>query len=190
MQKLFHFKQRSLNIKTILFEPIHFSISIQFSSIWPCQVLSSQSGPGSNGNEGVLHITLDSCITGTSPSDCLVPYPGHTLEGVLPLCRDALYLSQNCNTIIHALRYVIKYSVKLQDNAKETFNKLTRVDTDQVQSVQFESGTSLLSVCSPAFFRCFLSNLGKPTRNFEPRPLFNPQVSLALIPLTITRYTC
>ena len=32
----------------------------------------SQSGPGSDGNEGVLCIPQISSITGTSPSDCLV----------------------------------------------------------------------------------------------------------------------
>ena len=31
-----------------------------------------QSGPGSNGNEGVVHIPQNSSITGTTPSDCLV----------------------------------------------------------------------------------------------------------------------
>ena len=33
-----------------------------------------QSGPGSNGNEGVLRILQSSSIAGTSPSDCLVSY--------------------------------------------------------------------------------------------------------------------
>ena len=32
-----------------------------------------QGGPGSNGNEGVLHIPQSSDITGTSPSACLSP---------------------------------------------------------------------------------------------------------------------
>ena len=40
---------------------------------------SEESGPGSNGNEGVLRIPQSSSITGTSPSDCLVSYPGHLL---------------------------------------------------------------------------------------------------------------
>ena len=32
-----------------------------------------------------------SSIAGTSPSDCLVSYPGHSLRGgVLPLCREAV----------------------------------------------------------------------------------------------------
>ena len=40
-----------------------------------------QSGPGSDGNEGVLCTSQSSCITGTSPSDCLVSYTGHSLGG-------------------------------------------------------------------------------------------------------------
>ena len=38
-----------------------------------------QSGPGSDGNEGVLRIPQSSSTAGTSPSDCLVSYPGHSL---------------------------------------------------------------------------------------------------------------
>ena len=36
---------------------------------------SGQSGPGSNGDEGVLHIPQTS-KTGTSPSDSLMSFPG------------------------------------------------------------------------------------------------------------------
>ena len=51
----------------------------------------SQSGPGSDDNEGVIRIPQSSSITGISPSDCLVSYPGHSLAGsVLPLCREAV----------------------------------------------------------------------------------------------------
>ena len=39
----------------------------------------------------------------------------------------------------------------------------------------------------PTFFKNFLANLGDYT---EPRPLFNPPESLALISLTITGYKC
>ena len=47
--------------------------------------------PGkSNGNNGVLHIPQRSSISGTSPSDCLMSYPRHSLEGVLPRCREAV----------------------------------------------------------------------------------------------------
>ena len=49
-----------------------------------------QSGPGSDGNEGVLHIPQIFSTAGTSPSDCLVSYPGHLLGGVLPLCSGAV----------------------------------------------------------------------------------------------------
>ena len=41
----------------------------------------SQSGPGSDGNKGVLCIPQSSSITGTSPLDCLVSYLGHSLVG-------------------------------------------------------------------------------------------------------------
>ena len=41
----------------------------------------NQSGPGNDGNEGVLRIPQSSSITGASPSDCLVSYLGHSLEG-------------------------------------------------------------------------------------------------------------
>ena len=38
-----------------------------------------QSGPESNGKEGDLRIPQSPSITGTSPSDCLVSYIGHSL---------------------------------------------------------------------------------------------------------------
>ena len=40
-----------------------------------------QSGPGGDGYEGILCIPQSSNITGTSPSDCLVSYPGYSLGG-------------------------------------------------------------------------------------------------------------
>ena len=76
----------SLNVKTDLFQAIQFCRKTQFSSFLPIvRTLSGattlgQSGPRSNGNEGVLHIPQSSSITGTSPSDCLVSYPGHLKE--------------------------------------------------------------------------------------------------------------
>ena len=71
-----------LNIKTVLFQAIQFSKSTQFSSTWPKdRTLSDattpgQSGPGSNGNQGMLHILQSSGITETSPSDWLVGFNG------------------------------------------------------------------------------------------------------------------
>ena len=55
------------------------------SSIWRIdRTLSgattpSHSGPETDGNEGVLRILQISSITGTSPLDCLMLYPGHLL---------------------------------------------------------------------------------------------------------------
>ena len=43
--------------------------------------MPGQNGPGSNGNEGVLRIPQSPSITGTSPSDRLVSYSGHSLGG-------------------------------------------------------------------------------------------------------------
>ena len=85
-----------LYTSTNLFQAIQFSISTQFSSLWSIdRALSSattpgQSEPGRDGNKGVLHIPQSSSITEASASDCLVPYQGHSLGGVLRLCRDAV----------------------------------------------------------------------------------------------------
>ena len=50
--------------------------------------MPGQSGPGSNANEEVLRIPQSPSIARTSPSDCLVSYPGHSLGGGLtPLQR-------------------------------------------------------------------------------------------------------
>ena len=55
-----------------------------------------QSGPRSNGNEGVFRITQSSSITGTSPSDCFVSYPGYSLMGGVlpPLKKCSQYILQ------------------------------------------------------------------------------------------------
>ena len=65
-------------------------MSTQFSSVWLIELALSgattpgHSGPGSNGNERVLCIPQSSSITGTSPSDCFVAYPGHSLGESYP----------------------------------------------------------------------------------------------------------
>ena len=51
-----------------------------------------QSEPGSVGNDGVLHITQSS-KTGASPSDCVEPYPGHSLRGSYPTVGTQLVYS-------------------------------------------------------------------------------------------------
>ena len=56
-----------------------------------------QSGPRSGDNERVLHISQRSIITGVSPSDCLLSYPGYSLCGgeVLLLCNRCILKSQS-----------------------------------------------------------------------------------------------
>ena len=67
---------------------------MQFSSIR--HIDRTLSGPGSDGNEGVLCIPQSSSITGASLSDCLVSYPGHSLGEwrLTPLQRCSQYILQ------------------------------------------------------------------------------------------------
>ena len=74
-----------LNYQTVLFQTIQFSISHLFAlslsvkKFYFGATTPGQSGPGSNGNKGVVCITQSSSITAASPSDFLVSYPGHLL---------------------------------------------------------------------------------------------------------------
>ena len=52
--------------------------------ILPDATIPGQSGPGGDGNEGVLRIPPNSSTTAAWPSDCLVPYPGHSLGESYP----------------------------------------------------------------------------------------------------------
>ena len=64
-----------------------------------------QSGPGSNGNEGVFCILQSSSITGTLPSDCLVSYPGHSLRGSYPSAEVQLvYSTAPADRAIHRVK--------------------------------------------------------------------------------------
>ena len=88
-------------IQTVLIQLNHFSKSTDFVytkiNVKPIDralsgaTIPGQSGPGSNGNEGVPPYSPKLSITGTSPTDCLVSYTGHSLVGgVLPFCRGAV----------------------------------------------------------------------------------------------------
>ena len=60
-------------------------------------ITPGQSVPGSNGNKGVLRIPQSPSLTGTSPPDCLVSYPGHSLWwwwGLTPLQRSSRCILQ------------------------------------------------------------------------------------------------
>ena len=89
MSKTFLFQAIQFS-QAVLIQTIQFSISMQLvlfnPLIGPYQVLPflTRVDLGANGNEGVLCIPQSSNITGTSPSDCLVSYPGHTLVGSYP----------------------------------------------------------------------------------------------------------
>ena len=80
--KLKSFVYIQFNNQTVLFSISHL---FTLSSIWPTDrtlsdvTIPNQSGPGSDSNEGVLHIPQSSSITGASPSDCLMSYPWHLL---------------------------------------------------------------------------------------------------------------
>ena len=82
--------QFSISMPLILFNPIDRA---QLGATTP-----GQSGPESNGNEEVLHISQGPSITGTSPSDCFVSYPGHTLGCFTSLQRCSQCILQPQST--------------------------------------------------------------------------------------------
>ena len=62
----------------------------------------SQSRPRSHGNEGVLDIHQSSSITETSQLDCLVSYPGHSLEESYPSAEmQSVYSTAPTNKATH-----------------------------------------------------------------------------------------
>ncbi len=117
------FNVKSIFIQIVLFKTIQFSMSTQFVKnisissnsvqsnssnsnnsvlfnplIGPSLLgatITGQSGPGSNGNEAVLRIPQSPSITGTSLSDCLVSYPGHSL---------LVYLTAPADWAIHRIK--------------------------------------------------------------------------------------
>ena len=83
-----------LNEQTVLLQTIQFSINTQFE--WqtvlfdPGAIFPGQSGPESDGNEGVLHIPQSASDIEAPSLDCLVSYPEHLLGESYPFCRDAV----------------------------------------------------------------------------------------------------
>ena len=79
--------------KTVLFQTIQFSKRTQFSSIWPLdRTLSGATTPfqsrhWSDGNEGVLRIPA---LLEPYHQISSVSYPGHSLVGPYPLCREVV----------------------------------------------------------------------------------------------------
>ena len=88
--------------------------------------MPGQSGPGSDGNEGVLQIPQSFSVTGTSPSDCLVSYLGHSFggEGVLPLCREAVGVFYNPSQLDKLKNSLACQNIKLKKKKKKKEGKL------------------------------------------------------------------
>ena len=93
MSKTFLFQAVQFS-QTVLFQTIQFSISMQFDPlIGPLSGATTlgKSGPGSNGNEGVLHIPQSSRITGNSRYT-LQPQPtGQKKRDVLGMTKSNLW---------------------------------------------------------------------------------------------------
>ena len=133
MSKTFLFQAIQLSQK-VLIQTIQFNISMQLVWFNPYigplsgATTPGQSGPGSNVNEGMLCIPQSSNITGTSPSDCLVSYPGHSLGESYPSAEVQLVYSTapadgaihrvNVKTvlfqIISVLFQIIQFSISTQ----------------------------------------------------------------------------
>ena len=103
------------------------------SSIWPKDgglsdtTTPSQGGPGSNGNEEVLHIS-QSFGTGASAFDFLVPYPGHSLYSLAPQqrwsrcilllqCIALIKISHKCS-VFASYGILADHRVKLKESEK------------------------------------------------------------------------
>ena len=62
------------------------------------------SGPESDGNGEVLRFPQSSCTAGTSPSDCLVSYAGHSLWGFYPCAEvQSMYCTAPADWARHFL---------------------------------------------------------------------------------------
>ena len=119
------FVHKRLNVKIVLFQGIQFSIITWYSYIWSIdRTLSGvttlgQSEPGSDGNEGMLHIPQNSSITETSPWDCLASYPGHSLEGSYPSAEvQSVYSTAPANWAKSQLEwlYLLRFHLRAKWN--------------------------------------------------------------------------
>ena len=121
----------------VLFQAIQFSISTQFSSIWPIDRISGvttldQSELGSDSNEKVLHIPQSSSNTGTSPSVCLASCTGYSWGGCLnPLQRSSWCVVQPLLTrqliellAIHSNTWKYKTVCKQMSNSTQSCLKM------------------------------------------------------------------
>ena len=83
---------------------------------------SGQSGPGDDGDKGVLRIPQSSIITGRLSSDCLVSYPGHSLRESYPSAEmQSVYSAAPADLATKGSRSV---SVTTQQNLGKSSNKI------------------------------------------------------------------
>ena len=128
MDKHFYFKQVNLTQVICL-----HSVKMSNNSIWPIdRTLSSattpgQSGPGSNGNEGVHHIPKNS-RTGALPSDLFrVVFRTFIGDGGLtPLQRRSQCVLQSQLTMLPYVSFWINTFGKGMNSFNEPLNKETK----------------------------------------------------------------
>ena len=152
---------------SFLFQTVQFSISTQFSSIWSIdKTLSGAttpdlSGPGSKGNKGILCIPQSSSITGASPSDYLVPYPGYWLSESYPFVEmQSVYsiktwLSQLANQSFRLFRWFSIISRTLVEGVIPLFQGcIWRILQPQTtgSKVNFVWGVNISDVYCNSFF--------------------------------------
>ena len=89
MIKQFYFSQFNLFAPCLNVKQFYLALS--------CVTATDQSGPRSDGNEGVLCILRSSSISGTSPLDCLMSYLEHSfvVRGLTPLQRCSRCILQH-----------------------------------------------------------------------------------------------
>ena len=91
--------------QSFYFFKIQFSISTQFSSIWPVErtlvsaTTPDQSELRSDDTEGILRIPQNSSITGSSSSDYFESYVGHLLGVVSSLYLEAVGVFYNLSLL-------------------------------------------------------------------------------------------
>ena len=105
--------------KTVLFQTIQFSISTQFSSLRSIdrryQVLPLRARV----DLGVMAMNSQSSdISGTSPSDCLVSYPGESLVGGSYRFaeKQSMYFTAPVDWVIAGCRLLVQFMVRLRYN--------------------------------------------------------------------------
>ena len=69
---------------------------------------TGQSGPGSDGNERVLGIPQSSSITGASPSDHLISYPGLSSDPSVEI--QLMYSTAQADYLRGFLKHILKDS--------------------------------------------------------------------------------